>query len=310
MTQDADARRPFGRPITAMVTPMRPDGSLDLDGAGEAGQPTSSTSRATTALVISGTTGESPTTTDAGEGDAAARRRRGGRRPGAGGRRRGHQRHRITRSSWPRRPRRPARTALLRRHAVLQPAAAGRPARSTSPRSPTRPALPVMLYDIPAPHRARRSPPRRMCRLAEHERIVAVKDAKGDLADDLAGSLQPDRSRLLLRRRRAHAAAARGRRRSAWSARSTHLIGAPTKEHDLAYERGDVADALRAATASCCRSFTGIFRTQGVDPGQGGAERCAGCPPGRCGRRWSTRPRRRSAQLRGRLRRGAAWRLG
>ena len=39
-----------------------------------------------------------------------------------------------------------------------------------------------MLYDIPGPHRhADRT--ETLVRLAEHERIVAVKDAKGDLAE-------------------------------------------------------------------------------------------------------------------------------
>ena len=32
MTQAADTRRPFGRLLTAMVTPMKADGSLDVDG--------------------------------------------------------------------------------------------------------------------------------------------------------------------------------------------------------------------------------------------------------------------------------------
>ena len=70
--------------------------------------------------------------------------------------------------------------------------------------------LPVMLYDIP--HRT--GVPidtETLVRLAEHERIVAVKDAKGDLA---ATSWVTSRTDLayLLRRRRAHPAAAGGRR--------------------------------------------------------------------------------------------------
>src|SRR3954454_19331894 len=58
-----DPRRPFGRVLTAMVTPFADDGSVDIDGAQrlashlvyEGGND---------GLVISGTTGESPTTSD------------------------------------------------------------------------------------------------------------------------------------------------------------------------------------------------------------------------------------------------------
>ncbi|HEV8173643.1 MAG TPA: dihydrodipicolinate synthase family protein, partial [Actinoplanes sp.] len=61
MTQDP---RPFGRLLTAMVTPFAPDGSLDVDGAQKLAAHLVDEQR-NDALVISGTTGESPTTTDA-----------------------------------------------------------------------------------------------------------------------------------------------------------------------------------------------------------------------------------------------------
>src|SRR5215831_5960014 len=59
----AHESRPFGRVLTAMITPFSADGALDVDGAqrlathlvDEGGND---------GLVISGTTGESPTTTD------------------------------------------------------------------------------------------------------------------------------------------------------------------------------------------------------------------------------------------------------
>src|SRR5947207_11510431 len=58
-----DTRRPFGRVLTAMVTPFTADMHLDVDGAqrlatylvDEGGND---------GLVVSGTTGESPTTSD------------------------------------------------------------------------------------------------------------------------------------------------------------------------------------------------------------------------------------------------------
>ena len=61
MTQDP---RPFGRLLTAMVTPFAPDGSLDVDGAARLAAYLVDEQR-NDGLVISGTGGESPTTTDA-----------------------------------------------------------------------------------------------------------------------------------------------------------------------------------------------------------------------------------------------------
>lgn len=53
---------PFGRVISAMVTPMRENGSVDLDAAQELA--TWLVDQGHDGLVVSGTTGESPTTTD------------------------------------------------------------------------------------------------------------------------------------------------------------------------------------------------------------------------------------------------------
>src|ERR687893_1207308 len=61
MTQDL---RPFGRLLTAMVTPFAADGSLDVDGAQKLAAYLVDEQR-NDALVISGTGGESPTATDA-----------------------------------------------------------------------------------------------------------------------------------------------------------------------------------------------------------------------------------------------------
>src|SRR3954447_8021986 len=55
-------RTPFGRMLTAMVTPFAGDGSLDLDGAQSLASHL--VDAGNDGLVISGTTGESPTTTD------------------------------------------------------------------------------------------------------------------------------------------------------------------------------------------------------------------------------------------------------
>ena len=70
MPATASREAPFGRVLTAMVTPFRPDGGLDLDGAQRlAGHLVDA---GNDGLVLNGTTGESPTTTDA-EKDALLR---------------------------------------------------------------------------------------------------------------------------------------------------------------------------------------------------------------------------------------------
>ena len=55
--------RPFGRVLTAMVTPFTADGVLDLDTAQKLAHQL--VERGCDGLVVNGTTGESPTTSDA-----------------------------------------------------------------------------------------------------------------------------------------------------------------------------------------------------------------------------------------------------
>lgn len=59
--------RPFGRVLTAMVTPFAADGELDLDTAAKLADQL--VERGCDGLVVNGTTGESPTTTDVEKGD-------------------------------------------------------------------------------------------------------------------------------------------------------------------------------------------------------------------------------------------------
>src|SRR5260370_28756128 len=54
---------PFGQMITAMITPMTPDGAVDFDGAARLAEYLVTDMR-NDGLVINGTTGEAPTTTD------------------------------------------------------------------------------------------------------------------------------------------------------------------------------------------------------------------------------------------------------
>ena len=60
----SDPRRPFGRLLTAMVTPFQRDGSLDAEGAARLATHLVD-DHGHDGLVISGTTGEASTTSDA-----------------------------------------------------------------------------------------------------------------------------------------------------------------------------------------------------------------------------------------------------
>src|SRR6185312_17202485 len=63
--------RPFGRLLTAMVTPFAVDGSLDLDAATRLAAYLVD-EQGNDALVVNGTTGESPTTSDGEKADLVA----------------------------------------------------------------------------------------------------------------------------------------------------------------------------------------------------------------------------------------------
>ena len=54
---------PFGRLMTAMITPMTPDGAVDYDGAAKLAAYLVD-DMLNEGLVVNGTTGEAPTTTD------------------------------------------------------------------------------------------------------------------------------------------------------------------------------------------------------------------------------------------------------
>ena len=172
--------RPFGRVLTAMITPFDRDGALDLDKAQELAERL--VVRGHDGLVVNGTTGESPTTTDAEKVDLirAVVDAVGDRATvvsGAGSYDTAHSVRQVQ---------------LVEKagaHGVLtvtpyysRPPQAGVYAHFRAVADAT--GLPVMLYDIP-PRTTVPIEVDTLRRLAEHPRIVAVKDAKGDL---LAGS--------------------------------------------------------------------------------------------------------------------------
>ena len=254
MTHDP---RPFGRLLTAMVTPFARDGSLDVDGAQRLAAYLVD-EQLNDALVISGTTGESPTTTDA-EKETLLRAvvdAVGDRAKVLAGVGTNNTAHTLEL----------ARTAEKSgAHGVLvvtpyynKPPQAGIARHFKAVADGI--GLPIMVYDIP--HRTGVAiSTDTMCTIAEHERVVAVKDAKGDLTasswvtarTDLAYYSGDDAATLPL-------LACGG---VGLVGTSTHFTGALAKDMINAYERGDVATALDLHRRAL-PLFTGIFRSPGT----------------------------------------------
>src|SRR4051794_2013645 len=173
-TSSADA--PFGRVLTAMVTPMTSDGALDYDAAQRLAMDL--VDGGNDGLVVSGTTGESPTTSDE-EKERLLRavvEAVGDRAhvvAGVGTYDTAHT------TELARQAEKAGVTGLLVVTPYYsKPPQAGLLAHFSRVADAT--GLPVMLYDIPA----RSGVPittETLLRLAEHDRIAAVKDAKGDL---------------------------------------------------------------------------------------------------------------------------------
>ncbi|MFC8792365.1 4-hydroxy-tetrahydrodipicolinate synthase [Streptomyces cinereoruber] len=167
---------PFGRALCAMITPFAPDGALDLDAAGALA--VRLVAEGCDGLVLNGTTGESPTTTDA-EKTALVRAVREAVGPGpsvlAG----------VGSADT-------AHTAGLAREAeeagadgllVVTPYYSRPPQAAVEAhflKAADATGLPVMVYDVPG-RTGTRVEPATMRRLAAHPRIVAVKDCAYDL---------------------------------------------------------------------------------------------------------------------------------
>jgi len=169
---------PFGPMITAMITPMNPDGTVDYDGAARLADYLVTDMR-NDGLVLNGTTGEAPTTTDAEKEqllrvvlDAVGDRAKVVAGVGTN----------IT-----------AHTIELARRAE-QAGAHGLLVVTPYYNKPPQPALeahftavadatglPMLIYDIPARTGAAVAT-ETLIRLAAHPRIVGVKDAKDDPA--------------------------------------------------------------------------------------------------------------------------------
>jgi 4-hydroxy-tetrahydrodipicolinate synthase len=247
---------PFGRLLTAMVTPFAVDGSLDLDAAERlAGYLVDEMGN--DGLVISGTTGESPTTSDAEKAellrvvlDAV-----GDRAIVLAGIGTFDTEHTVELA---------ATAAKLGASGLLvvtpyysKPPQAGilehfrRVADSTD--------VALMLYDIPGRAGVAIATDT-MLRLAEDPGIVAVKDAKGDLVASASVIAQSELAyysgddAMTLPLLSVGAVGVVGT--------STHFSGVGTKQLIDAYLAGDVARALRLHQ-QLLPIYTGIFATQG-----------------------------------------------
>ncbi len=248
---------PFGRVLTAMVTPFTADGALDLDVAQELA--VRLVDAGNDGLVLNGTTGEAPTTR--GTEKAALLRAVveavGDRCHVVAGVGSNHTEH----------SEQMARDAVeAGAHGVLvvtpyynKPPQAGVLAHCLAVAEAAG-DLPVMLYDIPG-RSAIAMETETIVRLAEHPRIVAMKDAKLDLEatstvlsqTDLAWYSGQDAYTLPMLALGAVGVVGT----------STHLTAAGTAEMIAAFEAGDVVRA-RDLHYRLLPAYTGIFRAQGV----------------------------------------------
>ncbi len=247
---------PFGRLLSAMVTPFTDDGKLDSDAAAalatylvdELGHD---------GLVVSGTTGESPTTTDAEKAtllravvDAV-----GDRASVLAGVGTFSTAHTLALAAEAEEV--GADGLLVVTPYYSKPPQSGLLMHFRAVADAT--GLPIMLYDIP--HRAGTAiGTETMLRLAEHPRIAAVKDAKGDLVasarvmaeSDLAYYSGDDALTLPLL-----AVGAVG-----LVGTSTHFSGLVARQMIESFGCGDTAAALQLHRR-LLPIFTGVFATQG-----------------------------------------------
>ncbi|HEX8092536.1 4-hydroxy-tetrahydrodipicolinate synthase [Jatrophihabitans sp.] len=252
-----DRGRPFGRLLTAMVTPFTVAGEVDIPAARELAAYLVDEQH-NDGLVISGTTGEAPTTSDGEKAEllAAVVDAVGDRASIVAGVGTFDTVHSVQLAEQAAKAgadgllvvtpyySRPPQAGMLRHFRVIADAS----------------SLPVMVYDIPG-RTGVRLESETLIELAGHEQVVAVKDARGDLAasarvlaeTDLAYYAGDDAMVLPLL-----SVGATG-----LVGTSTHFSGAATKQLLDAHERGDAAEALRIYR-QLLPIYTGIFRTQGV----------------------------------------------
>ena len=177
---------PFGRLMTAMITPMTPDGAVDYDGAAKLAAYLVTDMR-NEGLVVNGTTGEAPTTTDeekarlvkvvreaVGDGVTVI--------AGVGTNITAHSVELARQAE-----KAGAHGLLVVTPYYNKPAQNALVAHFTAIADAT--ALPSIIYDIPG-RTGMAVATDTLVRLAEHPRIVAVKEPGGHVGDPLLGEDQ------------------------------------------------------------------------------------------------------------------------
>jgi 4-hydroxy-tetrahydrodipicolinate synthase len=176
MTAEVPPDGPFGRVLTAMVTAFHDDGSVDVDGTARVAEHL--VAHGNDGVVVSGTTGESPTTTTEEDGRIlrAVVEAVGDRATVVAGVGTNNTAHSVELAEQARKIgadgvlvvtpyySKPTQDGLLAHFRAVAAAA----------------DLPVMLYDIPGRSSIAIAPDTYR-RVAEDERVVAVKDAVGNL---------------------------------------------------------------------------------------------------------------------------------
>lgn len=248
---------PFGVMLTAMISPFNPDGSQDLAGAQKLAVHLVDNLK-NDGLVVNGTTGESSTKTDAEDLALlqAVLEAVGDRATVVAGVGTNDTAHSLTSARA---------AAKVGAHALMaaspyynRPPQAGIIAHFTAIADST--DLPLMTYDIP-----RRTgvsiETETLVRLAEHPKIIANKDAKGDMEasqwamarTDLAWYSGEDALNLALL-----AVGASG-----MVSVVGHVVGDRLHDMATALWSGDIVSAQKL-NESMLSVYTGMFRTQGV----------------------------------------------
>lgn len=176
MSPSASPGRPFGRVLTAMVTPFDAEGALDLAAAEQLAHHL--VELGNDGLVVNGTTGECPTTSDKEKAElvravVGAVGERATVVAGVGTYDTAHSMH-LAREAQEA----GAHGLLVVTPYYSRPPQSGLLLHFTAVADATE--LPLMLYDIP-PRSVIPIELETLQRLAEHPRIVAVKDARNDL---------------------------------------------------------------------------------------------------------------------------------
>jgi 4-hydroxy-tetrahydrodipicolinate synthase len=169
---------PFGRLMTAMITPMTRDGAVDYEGAARLAAYLVNDMR-NEGLVVNGTTGEAPTTTDEEKARLVrvVREAVGDRATVIAGVGTNVTAHSVELAREAEKA--GAHGLLIVTPYYNKPAQDALAAHFTAIADAT--SLPSLIYDIPS-RTGMAVTTDTLVRLAEHPKIVGVKDAKGDLA--------------------------------------------------------------------------------------------------------------------------------